>query len=948
MPQTFLFPTETKTDEIDDEVSMDTDLEEDKSSKNRLTDVLPPGVSLVQASHFQAGVKLDERRPPSRQWGLRPWFSTWCKMARPGWLDPLGGTWGLMRLEDNLRKFQGEQEALRPILANLFRVTREGVSPSAFLRYAVLARVGSDFDWRSWDRLHSTSITTLADLVIKLKGHRPFDHPLGGSRKINPEVVLVKYTLRPLARLSQVQLENQKLLEAYVDAWQALALDHPMAVFFFRKNIFPFLYALSGRIDLIPLTEILKSLPTIEQAFRLRYPESSYGAKIQDRADQIFIYGIDVEAALEDRRNQGMSDLDLVQELRVYLRLLGRLLTRESAIFLAGFLAKVFQRFPGDTVGPRIERLLDLLGDREGLQIYEWHIHRLVALPDQQQEAYLETLQANGGLDPRYRIPQDIFQDNVVSDLRGNQELETKLGLPRLAKGPRSATQVVEDYITIHPELKAEYQEWKDDIFEAKDRSWGPKKFPNLDQAGKDFHKALLRSTIRGLGHYDNGNKSLSWKNLWDQYGIANVSPSFEVRQTLTLTEAVPPKHSGDPEIRKTLKLEFLEQHWHRIQGPVQSPDAAAALLLRQSLELKEARSRLLTEAQNPHLTDKERTKLNQQSRAVLKKFEDLERVQEVFPSLTPVQKWIVALVVGAHVLKKPEELTAVLLAPYREQQEFRERFRFLQSDLRIEIINLDQLGWLINLWETVATLVRQDQSVQLALESDSSWQEVLKPYLITKKKILSMEALDAAVKTIAQISRLTGEQVRWQTLLEKSSQTTFRTRNLVISASKAPLDCYYGDMGGICLSSRPKMILNPGFHVLRLFDGELEQIVGEAVLFLNPKPIRSYDPTKPIWFFFAINYLPSQTKGLGIRQQLKVYLGFRSVAQRISKLTGFPLAIPGYKTWGIVSNNGQFEDLIVNFERNQGAVPVTDAFGFNLYYDEYAYAEALVLNGNL
>jgi len=879
-----------------------------------------------QARRFRAGVDLDAKRPPDRHWGLEGWYRDWCAHSKPGWLDPLGGDWGLMRLEDNLRKFQGDQQVLRPIIALLRRLTREGVSPAAFLRYAVLSRVGFDYDWRSWDRLHGRALEAMTEAVIRLRTSAPFDKPLGGTRQINPEVVLVKYSLRPLARMPVSQLEDGNQMDAYVEAWQKLKLDHPMVVFFLRRNVFPFLYAQSGRIDVVQLTGLVRALPALEEAFRQRYPEALYGEAFQKQADGILIYGSDPEEALRIRRDRGMSDYALVQELRLFLRVLGRLLARESGLFLAGFLSKTIQESAGTDLGFRLERLLDLIGPAEGIRVYEWHVRRLRDKPDSQQENYLALIEANGGIDPEYRRAGDVFHD-----------------LPEDSVGV-SARRAVEQHLEAHPELVDEVATWREDIFAGRDRGWGPQKFPGLDAAGEDFHHNLLRWTIRGLGTAFSRVKSSSYQDLWTRYAGASRAPSFEVRKELVLAMSAPPTPSGDPEIRRSLHLEFLVDHWNRLREPGQAPDAAAALFLRQSLLDREAADRLLTQSQDPDLTAAEKTKLGAQADRVRTKAETLEKVMEVYPKLTADLQRLTAVIVGAQALKHPEVLVPLLLAPYRDLPEFRDRLAFLEADLRMEIVTLDQLGWVQNLWDAVFALVRQDRGFQRAFRNATQVEDVLEPYLLTRKKSVSWEALDAAVRVLAQYTRLTGERSKWQTLWEKRSAVSAQRRTYVAVASKAPLDAYYGDMGGICLSEQPKAILHPGFHVLRLFD-DAKQIVGEAVLVLNRRPIVSHDPAHPVWFLFAVNPLRSVLRTFGSEQQLEFYLTFRALARQIAGATGFPLALPGYRCPGILSNDGHLAELIRSWELSRGGRPVADAYGFALHYGEEAYAQALVLN---
>jgi hypothetical protein len=67
---------------------------------------------------------------------------------------------------------------------------------------------------------------------------------------------------------------------------------------------------------------------------------------------------------------------------------------------------------------------------------------------------------------------------------------------------------------------------------------------------------------------------------------------------------------------------------------------------------------------------------------------------------------------------------------------------------------------------------------------------------------------------------------------------------------------------------------------------------------------------------------------------------------EKIAWMTKLPVLLSGIDTsWGLVSNNGHFCDLIRNYEYGKPtARKVFNAKGLSVYYSEEAYAVSLVI----
>jgi hypothetical protein len=184
--------------------------------------------------------------------------------------------------------------------------------------------------------------------------------------------------------------------------------------------------------------------------------------------------------------------------------------------------------------------------------------------------------------------------------------------------------------------------------------------------------------------------------------------------------------------------------------------------------------------------------------------------------------------------------------------------------------------------------------------------------------------------------------------MLAKLSIGATEHRDFTLRTSRSFLDAYFGDMGGICLSGYPELILRPGVMACRLWDEAEKRIRGMCLFVLSTGPARSAGLGK-FWYAFAFNPLRSLMRGMGSRELATLYLGFRALAEHISKESGLPVLVPGVGpkgilTHGIVSNDGTFSTLVANYELAAGSPHVRDAKGFSVYYPAPAFADSLVI----
>ena len=322
------------------------------------------------------------------------------------------------------------------------------------------------------------------------------------------------------------------------------------------------------------------------------------------------------------------------------------------------------------------------------------------------------------------------------------------------------------------------------------------------------------------------------------------------------------------------------------------------------------------------------------------------------FNSLNDEQKFILTLILSGTEGKTdgefPGYVCRLLLQRYKELDIIASRLSFLQDDISVDALSYKQFVYLLNLLETLFFALSEDKKIINLLENDTVLQNLLKPYLVTKKKQVTLEALDAAAKKLTDYGSMQAERSKWQDILDKMEQKDEKYfHNMEIYTSKTFIDSYYGDMGGICLSGFPQQILRPGFFVQRLVDNTEKQIIGMSILHLSNGGYSSpKGQAKSFWQAFAFNPLSSILSHYSAEQQLFLYLQFRINMEKVAWMTKLPVVLSGVKTpWGLISNNECFGDLIRKYESGKTtAISVSNAKGMSVYYSEESFAAALVI----
>jgi hypothetical protein len=311
------------------------------------------------------------------------------------------------------------------------------------------------------------------------------------------------------------------------------------------------------------------------------------------------------------------------------------------------------------------------------------------------------------------------------------------------------------------------------------------------------------------------------------------------------------------------------------------------------------------------------------------------------FDTLADDQKFISALILAGSLGRTDEDFAAyvicLLLRRYNTDQGLISRLDFLKDDISVDILTYTQFTYLLNLLDTLFFFLQEDKALDDLIDEDSVLQKILKPYLVTRKKQLTMEALDAAVKKMTGYAALQTERAKWQGILDKFEEKTFEYfHTMEIYTSKTFIDSYYGDMGGICLAGHPEQILQPGFFIQRLADHTDGEIVGMSVLYFSNQG--------HFLQAFAFNPLYSVLSHYNLGQQLYLYLQFRFNMENLAWALKIPVVISGIESHGLISNNGAFNNLIRKYELSKPTGRRIYANGIAVFYDESTFAKALLI----
>jgi hypothetical protein len=926
-------------------------------------------VNRSQCLPFLASVQLDiDRRFPI---GLRGLFLAWLKNGRRTWLNPCQG---LAKLEEIVSKYRGDVSALSPFVEILRSLAEEGISPASFVAYVMLPRLREDYDWRGWEENHLEALRKIAGVIISAKNDPPFnqEHLNASQVRLSRDVVLVRYIGRPIAQYPLAQLGDAEALRAYTKAWRKISLNNSIGIHFMRQNVLHFIYAMSGKIDLVRLTALIGQLPKIESAFASTFPQGAEPEKI----DKVHLFEYDIAAALQTRRQRGYRSLDFTTEVQAYLHIVKTLLEKTSGVYLCAYYARLLRRYKNPVLADAVARLVEIIDDRGGMHIYKWHTKKLLAEQKNELSAYVDFIRDHAGCDPEYPRIQDLFQDEELAreteDVLGDVEA---LGLRQhFASIDRiSYKDLLKAYIVEHPETEDLIRDYQQQLLEGNDRLWNAEYAKKLDslqgEQNKDIHRLLLRSVIRGIGSgYAFSKKYSSFFQLFTKYGAVQGRNIPMVENKFIMPVKPVGRSSAEREAitREKINNVVIGKIWRTLSGDEPAGEnRTLAYLNKWSLEIKKPYEKAFKEKtvlekslQAEPLDEETVTKLKRDiakkdktMTALQHKKEQYEIIMEAFTSLTEEQKFITALILVGALGRNDEDfaahVTGLLLQRYSTEQGVISRLAFLKDDIGGELFTYAQLTYILNLLETLFFLLREDRNIAALIETDTKLPEILRPYLVTKKKQVTGDALDAAAKRMTEYAALQSERAKWQGLLQKMEEKNDAFfHNFEIYISKSFIDSYYGDMGGICLSAYPQYILNPGFFVLRLADHTDKEIVGMSLMYLSSKGFISHQVrARYFWQAFAFNPLHSILEHCSLEQQLYLYLRYRLNMEKLAWRLKIPVVISGIGSrWGIISNNQGFCTLIQKYELGRPTANRVFARGFSIYYDDEKFADALMI----
>lgn len=930
-------------------------------------------VSITQSRPFLAGVELDIRRKHENALLIEDLYIEWCSRGSRTWLSPLEI---LTKYDEALLLYSGKRSSIASFIQNLIGLAREGISPHAFLRYVQNPRMGTDFNWREWGSKHLDSLRLIASILIELKAYQPFDKEVLGTQRVRMarDIVLVKYVGKPLARFTEEALKSGTAIGVYKQSWAKLRLDNSAFILFLKRNILPILFNLSGKVDLPHLNRILVLLPDLENLFRENFREGYLDALAKTAPG---IYGNDFEKGFQERRNKGYKYYDFIVETESFLKILSALLKTQSGYFLLPWISNILLGKKDTGLSEKIAQLVTALDDTGGNHTYTWHIRKLMTKPIRERAAYIELISLNNGVDPEYPNIRRLFEHpGQTYETSYLLALANKLGIPLSELGPKggifSFRDLLNVYIKKNPDSLKLIEQFRTDVISGADRSWGLQELASFDSLGDAVHPLFLRSSIRGLGStFFSKIKSNNFSNLYKEYFVSKQNlfsiqsefriPFYEVNNLDKFKEEEIAK-----KVNRNLVLSALSPFLE--DSPI-SLDNFIPFLNAQSIQLRESLENKTEELKERELEIKHLEESEVSDRAVLKekkntakkieksisfmqeKREHFEEILSIFPRMNEDEKFLVIILVSGYIADTASELysfaVGVILFRYQKELHLSEQLDFLRKDIVAQTFNYSQFCYFLSTIELCKDLIQTDKDIaKIHSEPDHRLHELLKPYIITKTKKLTSESLDASINKLTSSGKLNSERSKWQDILENSEEkikekySSFR-----VFISKTSLDAYYGDMGGICLANYPSEIKKEGFYIQRLIKEDDRVIVGISIMILTNAGIPSLGVTS-YWAAFAFNPLSSLLTSYSYRNQLYIYLQYRKNLEILSLKTSLPVVLMGIDTYGIISNNSGFKDLIIGYEERKKppAKRLSDANGISLYYDENHYRKALLI----
>jgi hypothetical protein len=914
--------------------------------------------------------RLDEARPRGTRSGALKLLEAVYANGKPHWLDPVTA---LAPLRDILFKQGAPPGSDRGIYYILIRLARSSISPAAFITHVLLPRMADDHDWRRWRNRHVWLLDGIADILIELRAAPPWNGERLGSSSVLSDIALCKYVGRPLCRLNSERFHaGATHLEAWTKAWQTFSFASPGFLGFMRRTILPCLYRLSGRVDIEQLAPIAAAMAGLENILGRRMTVMSPAAAEAFLASA----GLadDFDRHMEARLATEGGAWAIARELRGYADLAKALANLDAGLAILGQIAHMAIGLDPDFMADAAVMVRQLQRD-EGILLLRWHIQALSKVPVSERPDFIQAITTADGMHPAYphRADTPIWEQ---PRLAGLNHLATELHLPTQAQWDLPG--IRKSFFNHEPKAAEMFHELTNAVAAGQDRTWKMADVSRFDTIGPAFHELAIRSLIPGLGSAASlfSLKSRDMASLLQSYGRAAegtmVAASIDIRLT---THGLPGDPAGGDAVRARVPTGFFEAVWSAITGDT-ADQGNAALFAALGQEAAAARRSLNEMKGQP--AGQERSIAALQARLAI--LDDIFLILEDSSGLMAAnpagltRRFAMAVHAAAYFHKSADHAALAVLSSavqrYRNDPVLAALVARLSSAVAPGFMGVEQAAMLADTVNAICTAAADDPLLDRILaEATGPLQAVLVRTCRTRGTTRPAEAFDAALRRLAGYARLVAETAKWRDLLSKlasrearsgASGTEARTgdagtdtpqqkgadRHFRCYTSRSALDAYYGDMGGICLSTKPELILRPGVMIGRLWDCGEQRIRGMCVLALvvRQKPIPGEPPR--FWFAFAFNPLRSLTRGLGTNQLLTIYLAFRALAEHIALRTTLPVMLPGIGSYGLVSNDQSFASLVVNYERNAGSSQIQlDPHGlFAIHYPRRAFADAMLI----
>lgn len=883
---------------------------------------------------FLSAVQIDNLKSEQDKLGLQKLFTAYTRHGSEAWLNPFPL---IKKLDKNLQKYLGPSSVLVPLIDILTMLAKNDISPHSFMVYVVIPRMQDDFSWREWQANHYTALEIIADILISLRHTQPFDRQILGDKhiRLNRDIVLAKYAGQPLSLLMTKDLTKKELVIEYLAIWKNIKLASSSFIRFLRNNVLGLIYNLRGKYGLESLIQLLSVLPEIE-GYISNLP--------QERIDSICLYDSNSKAQIDHKISNGYTPALILEEAEYYMRIIKGILPKPLGLNISSFIAYTLKKQKDREITANLLELAELLPGKGSLAIYKWHFKMLLSLPRTEHKAFINKVRNNRGLHPDYPDTEDLFSDTGIIDRKeGLSSYAKSLGAE--PSGINGAQDIVKAYINKTPAIAQVIEKIKYDILTGSDNLWSEEKISLYDRATSIIHAPLLRTIIPGIGSlFYTAPKSQSFSELFKKFPVEKQLKLPDIRHSFTLcTTRENPQLWDSDDIKARVNLNAILDTAQAFRQPhhIKIEEHVFTELTKELLSMRGPLQKLKKQAQDGELRDRQK-----KSQDIIKKRqEDFRKLLAIYNESNSSLKFIIALILSSGFAKNNPLLKRLVLMwavkRYTKDPVFAKQKAFFEEDLAPDDISLMQFKMLLRSMELMFSLISSDDEIKRLIEKmPEEIHAVFEPFILTRKKTLGIEAIDAAIKRLSAYHALMAEHAKWQELISKTYKQDMDVNEFELYLSRSSLDAYYGDMGGICASDKPEFIKDPAAFAIRLINKKEKTISGVGLMYFNTEPNQTMG-RRPYWFAFAINPLPSLCHKLTNAQLLIMYLNYRMLFEKISRETGYPVLLPGISSWGIISNNDILKKIITEYEIRKHPVILTDAKGLAFYYNEYQYSHA-------